>query len=43
MTAECPVIPKKCDSCDYRLARKVDYSAKLMCELCANYNGDEDE
>lgn len=42
MPAECPVIPMTCDRCDYRKAREVDYTAKAICELCANYTGDDE-
>lgn len=39
---ECPVISKECKNCDYRLVRSTDYSARLICQLCANWNGEDE-
>ena len=33
---ECPVISVECENCDYRYVRSIDYTARLMCQLCAN-------
>ncbi len=38
--AECPVITVTCDKCDYRIARAVDPTARLMCQLCENWDGE---
>ena len=40
---ECPVISRECKNCDYRRVRSIDYSARLVCQLCANWNGEEEE
>ena len=40
---ECPVDDVTCDRCDYRLVRDIDPTARLVCQLCSNYEeGDHD-
>lgn len=40
---ECPVNLMSCDRCDYRKIRAHDPTARHICELCANYCGEETE
>lgn len=40
---ECPVTSVECENCDYRYVRSIDYSARLICQLCDNWDGEKEE
>lgn len=40
--SECPVRIVTCEECDYRKVRGVDHTARAICRLCANWNGEDE-